>query len=152
MQNSVNKNIDDIDRQILEILMRNARISMTELGKRVHMTSQAIKNRLERLNELGVVQRYTVNVNCPVYGLKTHAIIKLNLNSQKQLQLLDYIQSNSYHIIHFYQITGAMAYMIDSYFLDDEELQTFLKHIQQYGAYEIQLVLQDIPLDDYESV
>ena len=42
--------------------------------------------------------------------------------------------------------------MIDSYFLDDEELQTFLKHIQQYGAYEIQLVLQDIPLDDYESV
>ena len=152
MQNSVNKNIDDIDRQILEILMRNARISMTELGKRVHMTSQAIKNRLERLNELGVVERYTVNVNCPVYGFKTHAIIKLNLNSQKQLQLLDYIQSNSYHIIHFYQITGAMAYMIDSYFLDDEELQTFLKHIQQYGAYEIQLVLQDIPLDDYESV
>ena len=152
MQNSVNKKIDDIDRQILEILMRNARISMTELGKRVHMTSQDIKNRLERLNELGVVQRYTVNVNCPVYGLKTHAIIKLNLNSQKQLQLLDYIQSNSYHIIHFYQITGAMAYMIDSYFLDDEELQTFLKHIQQYGAYEIQLVLQDIPLDDYESV
>lgn len=152
MQKSVNQNIDDTDRQILEILMKNARISMTELGKRVHMTSQAIKNRLERLNELGVVQRYTVNVNCPVYGFKIHAIIRLNLNSQKQLQLLDYIQSNSYHIIHFYQITGTMAYMIDSYFLDDEELQTFLKHIQQYGAYEIQLVLQDIPLDDYESV
>ena len=150
MQKSVNQNIDDTDRQILEILMKNARISMTELGKRVHMTSQAIKNRLERLNELGVVQRYTVNVNCPVYGFKIHAIIRLNLNSQKQLQLLDYIQSNSYHIIHFYQITGTMAYMIDSYFLNDEELQTFLQHIQQYGAYEIQLVLQDIPLDDYE--
>lgn len=91
MQKATNKNIDETDRAILEVLRRDARISMTEMGKRVHLTSQAVKTRLERLQELGVVQGYTVNVNCPVYGYKIHAIIKLNLNAQMQEQLVRYI-------------------------------------------------------------
>ena len=41
---------------------------MTELGKEVFMTSQAVKNRIARLQDLGVVERYTVNVNCPLFG------------------------------------------------------------------------------------
>ena len=61
-----NKKIDKTDHEILSILHKEARISMTELGKRVHLTSQAVKNRLDRLTDLGVVQHYTVNVNCPI--------------------------------------------------------------------------------------
>lgn len=148
MQNSTHKNVDEIDRQILEILLRNARIPLTELGKRVHMTSQAVKNRLERLNDLGIVQQYTVNVNCPVYGFKIHAIIRLNLDSHKQGQLVEYIHACSYHIIHFYQTTGTLAYVIDGYFLDNDELQAFLSHIQHYGTYEIQMVLKEILLEE----
>ena len=67
-----NKKIDETDHKLLSILHRDARISMTELGKQVHLTSQAVKNRLDRLTDLGVVNHYTANVNCPVYGYKTH--------------------------------------------------------------------------------
>ena len=74
---SNNKKIDKTDHEILSILHKEARISMTELGKRVHLTSQAVKNRLDRLTDLGVVHHYTVNVNCPIYGYKTHALIKI---------------------------------------------------------------------------
>lgn len=147
MQKSTNKNIDETDRAILEVLLRNARISLTEIGNRVHLTSQAVKNRLERLYELGVIQGYTVNVNCPVYGFKIHAIIKLNLNARMQEQLVRYIQEGGYHILHFYQTTGELAYMVDAYFVDDGEMRAFLTQIQKYGIYEIQLVLQDVPLE-----
>lgn len=39
MQKATNKNIDETDRAILEVLRRDARISMTEMGKHVHLTS-----------------------------------------------------------------------------------------------------------------
>lgn len=68
-----NKKIDKTDHEILSILHKETRISMTELGKRVHLTSQAVKNRLDRLTDLGVVHHYTVNVNCPIYGYKVSA-------------------------------------------------------------------------------
>ena len=72
------KKLDKTDHEILSILHKEARISMTELGKRVHLTSQAVRNRLDRLTDLGVVHHYTVNVNCPIYGYKTHAPYKNN--------------------------------------------------------------------------
>ncbi|MCR5834053.1 MAG: Lrp/AsnC family transcriptional regulator [Selenomonadaceae bacterium] len=137
---------DDTDRKILEILCYDARISMTELGKRVHLTSQAVKNRLEKLSDLGIVEHYTVNVNCPVYGYKVHAIIKINLANQAEKYLSDYLKDSKYNIIHLYQITGLQAYIIDGYFIDNEELQKMLQHIGQYGSYEIQLVLKEISL------
>ena len=51
------KELDDTDRKIIKELKKNSRISMTELGKKVFMTGQAAKNRLERLQDLGVVER-----------------------------------------------------------------------------------------------
>lgn len=47
------KELDDTDRKIIKELKKNSRISMTELGKKVFMTGQAAKNRLERLRIWG---------------------------------------------------------------------------------------------------
>ncbi len=41
--------IDETDRRILEYLHKNARATMKEIGEKVHLTGQAVKNRLERL-------------------------------------------------------------------------------------------------------
>lgn len=138
---------DVTDRQILEILRNNSRISMTELGKRVHLTSQAVKNRLERLNDIGIVQRFTVNVDCPMYGYKTHAIIRLCMESSKQAKLVGVIRQGNCNIMHCYQTTGTQSYFIDGYFSDETDLQAFLEQIQPYGTYDIQIVLNDISLD-----
>ena len=62
------KELDETDIKIINALKKNGRISMTDLGRQVYLTSQAVKNRLERLQDLGIVERYTVNVNCPVFA------------------------------------------------------------------------------------
>lgn len=143
-----NKKIDETDHKLLSILHRDARISMTELGKQVHLTSQAVKNRLDRLSDLGVVNHYTVNVNCPVYGYKTHALIAITLHSGFMKEIIAYLGQCRYHILHCYQVTGAQALSIDGYFTDEEELDEFLGNIQKYGNYEVQLVLKEINLED----
>ncbi len=146
MKSSTKINLDEIDHQILKILHRDARISMTALGKLVHLTSQAVKNRLDRLNDLGIVNHYTVNVNCPVYGYKIHVLLNLQVERNMLSQLTEYLRHSTYHILHFYQTTGTQSYTIDSYFTDDNELHEFLSEIQKFATCEIQMVLQEIPL------
>ena len=41
--------LDATDHEILRILSLDGRISMKELGVKVHLTGQAVKNRVERL-------------------------------------------------------------------------------------------------------
>ncbi len=144
-------NLDEIDHRLLEILHQDARISMTSLGKHVHLTSQAVKNRLDRLSDLGIVKHYTVNVNCPVYGYKVHAIIHLQAEQHTQNRLIEFLRQSDYHIVHFYQTTGMQAYTIDSFFTDEKELHTFLSKIQKYGSYEIQMVLKEFSLSKEDS-
>ena len=57
MWEMIPKELDETDMKIIHALRKNGRISMTELGKEVFMTSQAVKNRIARLQDLGVVER-----------------------------------------------------------------------------------------------
>ena len=146
------KKLDKTDTAILQILWKDARISMTELGKRVYLTGQAVKNRLDRLTDLGVLQRYTVHLNCPAYGYPMHALISLQMDIlvNAQTRFKDFIWKGKYRINHCYQTTGKRAYFIDSFFHDNDELRTFLSELSAYGSYEVQMVLKDIQPSDVE--
>lgn len=137
--------IDDTDKKILTILRTDGRISMSELGKRVHLSGQAIKNRMDRLTNIGVVHHYTVNVNCPVYGHKVHALIRLSLKDARTDRLLPCV--SKYHIGHCYRTTGSPDYMLDGYFKDEDELKELLQQLDRLATYEGAIVLEDFSLD-----
>ena len=55
--------IDENDRKIIEILSQDARISLREIKKKVDLSPSSIRNRMERLVNLGVIKRYTLDVD-----------------------------------------------------------------------------------------
>ena len=144
MEKDLSKLLDSTDDKILKILRDDGRIPIKEIGKKVHLTGQAVKNRLDKLSDLGIVQKYTVTVNCPVYGYRIHALITLHTKGTSKVSFDKSIQKSNFHIERCYKITGNQAYFMDSYFKDDKELQQFLKKLEKIGSYEVQIVLQEI--------
>ncbi|HEX8390866.1 MAG TPA: Lrp/AsnC family transcriptional regulator [Longimicrobium sp.] len=67
--------IDDIDRQILEILQENARTPNAEIARQVGMAPSAILERIRKLEERGVIQGYAVRINPDAYGLGLMAYV-----------------------------------------------------------------------------
>jgi Lrp/AsnC family leucine-responsive transcriptional regulator len=67
--------IDDIDRQILEILQDNARTSNAEIARQVGMAPSAILERLRKLEERGVIEGYVARVNPEALGLTLTAFV-----------------------------------------------------------------------------
>ncbi|TFG97351.1 winged helix-turn-helix transcriptional regulator, partial [Candidatus Thorarchaeota archaeon] len=55
--------IDENDRKIIEILSSNARTSLRDIKKKVDLSPSSIRNRMERLVNIGVIKRYTVDVD-----------------------------------------------------------------------------------------
>ncbi|MWG33744.1 Lrp/AsnC family transcriptional regulator [Halomarina oriensis] len=54
---------DDIDRRILAFLMEDARRSFREIADEVDRSAPTVSNRVERLEELGVIRRFTVDID-----------------------------------------------------------------------------------------
>lgn len=55
--------MDDLDRQILDVLRRDARTPYTEIGDELGVSEGTIRNRIERLQEEGTIERFTVSTS-----------------------------------------------------------------------------------------
>lgn len=135
--------IDATDVRIIEELRKNARITMKELGARVFLTGQAVRNRVERLEDMGVLQRYTVNVNCPVFGYKVHAVIRAQPGAGGTAALKACCRKEGRRTMHCYRTTGDNLYFLDMYFQDMVALEAFLAEIEPWCAYELHVVIRE---------
>jgi len=52
--------MDDLDRQILSLLRRDARTPYTEIADRVGTSEGTVRNRVDRLTDEGIIERFTV--------------------------------------------------------------------------------------------
>ncbi|SDY42878.1 Lrp/AsnC family transcriptional regulator [Halobellus clavatus] len=53
--------MDDLDRQILNILRRDSRTPYTEIASRVGTSEGTVRNRVERLMDDGIIERFTIS-------------------------------------------------------------------------------------------
>jgi Lrp/AsnC family transcriptional regulator, leucine-responsive regulatory protein len=69
--------IDDIDRQILDLLTENARRTIADIAARVSLSPAPVKRRVDRLEEAGVIGGYTVRVDHAKIGPSIDAFTEL---------------------------------------------------------------------------
>ncbi len=60
--------VEDLDRRIVDLLTEDGRISYTDLGKALGMSTSAVHQRVRRLEQRGVVKGYTVRVDHRALG------------------------------------------------------------------------------------
>ena len=64
--------LDDVDRQLLNLLQADARHSAIEIAEAVGVSDNTVHNRMARLEEAGVVTGYTTNVDLDRAGLRLY--------------------------------------------------------------------------------
>ncbi|MDQ3991666.1 MAG: Lrp/AsnC family transcriptional regulator [Actinomycetota bacterium] len=76
--------VDDTDRQILEELLVEGRMSIADLAQRVHISRANAYTRLKRLRDEGVIRRFTVDIDPSSLGLGVALIVLLSLESTRR--------------------------------------------------------------------
>lgn len=69
--------IDDYDTRILAELQGDARLSMAELGRRVHLSQPAVTERVRKLETAGVITGYRATVDAAKLGYGIRAIVRV---------------------------------------------------------------------------
>jgi DNA-binding Lrp family transcriptional regulator len=69
--------MDRIDRKIVALLQRDARRSFQDIGAQVSLSAPAVKRRVDRLAENGVLRGYSAVVDPEAFGWHTHAFVAL---------------------------------------------------------------------------
>src|SRR5437868_9411220 len=70
--------MDAMDWALLQELQADARLSYSELSRRVHLSAPAVAERVRRLEETGVIAGYHAEVDATRAGRPVHAMIKMS--------------------------------------------------------------------------
>ena len=73
--------MDDLDRRILSILRRDARTPYTEIADRIGTSEGTVRNRVDRMTEEGIIERFTVTTRTGNVKAMIEISVEMNVNT-----------------------------------------------------------------------
>lgn len=121
-----NLQIDNLDRKILDIITKNARIPYLEVARECGVSGAAIHQRVQRLIRLGVIRGSEFKVDPAMVGFKTCAYIGIFLEHPGHFREVVEEFKKIPEIIECHYTTGNYSLFIKVYTLDNEHLKNIL--------------------------
>ena len=125
--------LDRIDRKILDILQRQGRISMTELGSEIGLSTSPCSQRVKRLEAQGVITGYHARVNPAALGRSLLVFVEITL-AQKSEQIFKKVRDelqNMPEVLECHLISGSFDYLVKARLAGMSEYRSLLGSILQ---------------------
>ncbi|GHO42143.1 Lrp/AsnC family transcriptional regulator [Ktedonospora formicarum] len=125
--------IDAVNKRVLEELQREPRLTMSELGRRIGMSSPAVTERVRRLEEVGVIRGYRLDLNPAALGLPIAAYIRIRPNSGQLPRIAELAQQIP-EVVECHRITGEDCFIVKAYIPAIDQLDRLLDSFLLYGS------------------
>ena len=118
--------IDNLDRKILDIIMRNARIASKDVATECGVSRAAIHQRIQRMIDLNVITGSGYNVDPKVLGYRTCTYIGVNLERGAMYREVVPELEKIPEIVECHFTTGPYSMLIKVYAQDNQHLMELL--------------------------
>lgn len=125
--------IDDMDKNILEELKGNSRLSMNQLGKKVHLSSPSVTERVKRMESIGIIKKYTLEVDYEKLGFPIQCIVEATVKNGDYKSFKHYIESLP-NVDFCYRISGQACYMLKLHFESFTKAEEFINQVSLYAT------------------
>ncbi|TDG14119.1 Lrp/AsnC family transcriptional regulator [Seongchinamella unica] len=106
--------LERVEKEILQILQKNGRISNVELAEQVGLSESPCFRRVRGLEEAGVITGYSARLNQRELGLQVTAFVQVTLDKQddkKQRAFLAHVEAEE-HIVECHALSGSHDYLL----------------------------------------
>jgi Lrp/AsnC family transcriptional regulator, leucine-responsive regulatory protein len=112
---SLQEELDTYDGKILAELQRDARLTMAELGRRVHLSQPAVTERVRKLELSGVIEGYRAKVNYAALGYGIRAIVRVGrVEYARVVKLIE----QTPEIVNALNVTGEDSWILEIAVID----------------------------------
>ena len=120
--------MDEIDYKILGKLNENARKSYREIARELSISLTTVSNRIKKMEEENVIERYIPLINQEKIGYDLTAVINVKISHGKLIEVQEKISKDK-HVSNVYDITGEWDSLIIAHFKDRRDLNGFIKGV-----------------------
>ncbi len=124
-------------------LQENARASYADIGRKVGLTSPAVAERIKKMEDLGIIEGYNVNISYSQLGYQLTAMVTLRAFVGKLKPFLEQVKTFE-EVRNCYRITGNENILMEVVIRDQKHLETFIDKLIVYGEARTHIVLSNV--------
>ena len=131
--------LDAMDAKILEILQQDARTTLAEIGRRIHMSQPAVAERVKRMEAANVISGYHAHVNPAALGYGITAFIRVATRAHDTPVAV--VASQVPEIVECHSITGDDCNIVKVIAPSVSELEKVIVQLTRCGVTSTSLIL-----------
>jgi len=124
--------LDEVNRRILAVLTEDSRLSAAELGRRVGMSAPAVRDRVTRLEQAGVIRGYRVDIDPAATGLPVAAWVRIRPGPGQLPKIAD-LAGRTPEVSECHRISGDDCFLLKVHVANLEALEVVLDRFLLHG-------------------
>jgi Lrp/AsnC family transcriptional regulator, leucine-responsive regulatory protein len=124
--------MDEIDRQLMKALQASARLSRSELGRRIGLSGTATADRVRRLEDEGVIRGYHADLDPRRLGYSVAAIMRIRPVLGQVRKIAEVAQTTP-EVVECHRVTGEDCYVMKLYVRSMDDLEEVLDRFTPFG-------------------
>ncbi|MGC4076301.1 MAG: Lrp/AsnC family transcriptional regulator [Rubrivivax sp.] len=137
----MNYALDAYDTRLLAELQADARLSLAELGRRVHLSQPAVAERVRKLEAAGVITGYRATVNLGALGYGIRALVRVGRTDYARM--LELIEQTA-EVVNGWNITGEDSWMLEIAVTDVAHLDAVVSRLCLLAETSTSIILKTV--------
>jgi DNA-binding Lrp family transcriptional regulator len=122
--------MDATDQRIVALLRENARRSFADIGTHVHLSAPAVKRRIDRLEDEGVIRGYTAVVDPRAFGWHAEAFVDLYCEGGMPADAIREAVEGEPGVASAHTVAGEASALLHVKARDTQDLELCLERIR----------------------
>lgn len=117
--------LDELDQKIVSLLIRNARMSYSEIGQQVGISRVAVKMRVQALEQKGIIEEYTTVINPQKISGAVSCYFEIETKPDTLADVADILSKND-TVTQIYRVTGKSRLHVHAVAASNEEMERLI--------------------------
>lgn len=120
--------LDELDQKIVKLLIKNARMTYSDIGEQVGISRVAVKTRIQSLEQRGIIEEYTTIINPQKISGAVSCYFELEIAPDTLSQVTKLLSENEI-ITQIYRVTGKNKLHVHAVAASSEEMEHLTREV-----------------------
>ena len=120
--------LDELDQKIIQLLVKNARMSYSDIGEKIGISRVAVKARIQTLENKGIIEEYTTIINPQKINGAVSCYFEIETKPDYFKEVIDILNKNDI-VTQIYRVTGRDKLHVHAVVSSNEEMEHFLHNV-----------------------
>ena len=120
--------LDELDQKIIQLLVKNARMSYSDIGEKIGISRVAVKARIQALENKGIIEEYTTIIKPQKINGAVSCYFEIETKPDSFKEVTDILNKNNI-VTQIYRVTGRDKLHVHAVASSNEEMERFLHDV-----------------------